>query len=82
MYNHINSCEHFHYLQTLLNLPSNLLSLNEATNLLQLILNNCRIIDKAKQWSLPLFKEVLCIHRQKALLNHATKASRELVIFN
>ena len=82
IYNHIKSCEHIHYLQNSLNLPSNLLSLNEATNLQQLILNNYHFIDKAKQWSLLLFKVILYIHRQKALLNHWTKASRELVIFN
>ena len=82
LYNHINSCKHFHYLQSLLNLPSNLLSLNEATNLQQLTLNNCHIIDKAKQWSLLLFKEALCIHQQKPLLNHGTNATKELVIFN
>jgi hypothetical protein len=33
-------------------------------------------------WSLLLFKEALAIRRLKPELNHGTKASKELVIFN
>ena len=47
-----------------------------------LILDNCVIIDKSKHWSLLLFKESLHIQRQKPELNHGSKASKELCIFN
>ena len=48
----------------------------------QIVLNNTVIIDKSMNWSLLLYKEALHIHRQKPELNHETKASKELVIFN
>ena len=47
-----------------------------------LILDNCVIIDKSKHWPLLLFKESLHIQRQKPELNHGSKASKELCIFN
>jgi hypothetical protein len=47
-----------------------------------IILNNTVIIDKSMNWSLLLYKEALHIHRQHPELNHGTKASKELVIFN
>ena len=81
IYNHINTCEHFLHIQSLLNLPSNIYNLNESTILPQIIFNNCKILNKAKHWALLLFKEALSIHREKPLLNHGTKASKELVIF-
>ena len=81
IYNRINICEHFLHIQSLLNLPSNIYTLNESTILPQIIFNNCKVLDKAKHWTLLLFKEVLSIHREKPLLNHGTKASKELVIF-
>ena len=56
-------------------------NLDESTILPQIIFNNCKILVKAKQWTLLLFKEVLSIHREKPLLNHRTKASKELIIF-
>ena len=54
--------------------------LHEPTIISQLILD-CRILDKAKHWTLLFFKEALSIHRLKPLLNHGTKASKELVMF-
>ena len=54
---------------------------NKSTILPQIIFNNCKILDKAKHWTLLLFKAALSIHREKSLLNHGTKASKELVIF-
>ena len=50
-------------------------------NSTQLILNNCKIIDKAEHWSLLLFKEALATHRQSPSLNHGTKASKDIIIF-
>ena len=81
IYNHINTCEHFLYIQSLLNLPSNIYNLNESIILPQIIFNNCKILDKAKHWTPLLFKEALSIHHEKPLLNHGTKALKELVIF-
>ena len=81
IYNHINTCEHFLHIQSLINLPSNICNLNKSTILPQIIFNNCKILDKAKHWSLLLFKEALSIHREKPLLNQGAKALKELVIF-
>ena len=69
------------FTKPLLNLPSNIYNLNESAILPQIIFNNCKILDKAKHWTLLLFKEALSFHREKPLLNHGTKASKELVIF-
>ena len=77
IFRHINSCEHFYNLNPPLVLPFNNLEL-----LPQIVLNNTVIIDKSMNWSLLLYKEALHIHRQHPELNHWTKASKELVIFN
>ena len=64
---------------------SNLLKLNidesdtnEQFDLTLILLHNSIILNKAKHWSVLLFKEPLAIHRQKPELNHGIKASREL----
>ena len=54
---------------------------NEWFDLTLFLLNNSITLDKAKQWSLLLFKEALAIHRQKLELNHGIKASREVAVF-
>ena len=77
---HIGSCEHFQHIKTLMGLAPD--SSNTIdTNLTQLIFDNCKIIDKSDHWSLLLYKESLAIHRRKPELNHGTKASKELIIF-
>ena len=49
----------------------------------EFILNNSKFIDKsADHLSLLLFNESLAIRRFKPKLNHRTKASKELIIFN
>ena len=79
---YIMSCEHFQYYQTLLNLPNTLLAQSDPHTTEAIIYQNCVILDKSRHWSLLLYKESLHIHRQKAELNHGTRASKELVIFN
>ena len=76
----INSCEHFQQIKTLMELIPDSSNTIE-TNLTQLIFDNCKIIDKSDHWSLLLYKEYLAIHRRKRELNHGTKASKELIIF-
>ena len=74
---HSNSCEHFQHIKTLMELTrdsSNTIN----TNLTKLIFDNCKIVDKSVQL---LYKESLAIHRRKPELNHGTKASKELNIF-
>jgi hypothetical protein len=41
-------------------------------------LNNSSIVDKAKHWSVLLFKDDLAIRRQEPELNHGIEASRPL----
>ena len=53
----------------------------EQFDLTLFLLHNSIILDKAKHWSVLLFKEALAIHRQKPELNHGIKASRELAVF-
>ena len=77
---HINSCEHFQHIKTLMELTPD--SSNTIdTNLTQLIFDSCKIIDKSEHWSLLLYKESLAMHRRKPELNHGTKASKEVIIF-
>ena len=78
IYKHINSRDEF-------NLNSNLLlslPFNEPSLLIETVMENNVIIDKSKHWSILLLKEAFHIHRQKPILNHGTKASKELIIFN
>ena len=56
IYAHINSCEHFQHIKSLLELSPDL-SNTICTDKTQLISNNCKIIDKSDHWSLLLFKE-------------------------
>ena len=80
IYAHINSCEHFQDVKSLLELSPDL-SNTICTDKTQLISNNCKRIDKSDHWSLLLFKESLAIRRRKPELNHGAKASKELIIF-
>ena len=77
---HINSCEHFQHIKTLMELtPDSTETIN--TNTTQLIFENCKIIDRSDHWSLLLYKESLAIRRRKPELNNGAKASKELIIF-
>ena len=84
IFNHIMNCEHFQHIKSMLELnPYH--ENNSTVTCIQpeFILNNSKIIDKsADHWSLLLFKESLAVRRFKPELNHGTKASKELVIFN
>ena len=78
---HINNCEHFTYITNLLKLNIDESDTKEQFDLTLFLLHNSIIPDKAKHWSVLLFKEALAIHRQKPELNHGIKASRELAVF-
>lgn len=81
IYKHITTCEHFTYLTNLMKLNLDDSEPNERFDLTLFLLHNSIILDKAKHWSVLLFKEALAIHRQKPELNHGIKASRELLVF-
>ena len=66
IYEHAKSCEHFEYMKTVMELSLDMNTKIEC-NSTQLILNNCKIIDKVEQWSLFVFKEALAIRRQNPL---------------
>ena len=55
---------------------------NIKCSLADLIFTNTKIIDKSKHWSLILFQESIAINILKPSLNHGTKASKDLLIFN
>ena len=57
IYKHINSCEQFLYVKTLMNFPHTMHDL-DIFPLESLILDNCVIIDKSKHWSLLLLKNL------------------------
>ena len=45
--------------------------------------NNFKMIDKSRHWSLLLYLESIAINRHNSTLNHASKASKDLlIIFN
>ena len=46
------------------------------------MIDNSKIIDRSDHWSLLLSKQALAIRRFKPELNHGTKASKDLIIFN
>ena len=55
---------------------------NIRCSLTDLIFTNTKIIGKSKHWSLILFQESIARNRLKPSLNHGTKASKDLLIFN
>ena len=77
----MHDCEHFEHVLTLLNLPFNLLDVKYTINVVDLIFDNCNIIDRSNDWSLLLFKEAYHIRRCDPSLNHGARASKELTIF-
>ena len=81
IYNHVHAREHFQHVLSLLNLPSNLLDVKYIISVIDLIFNNCYIIDRSNNWSLLLFKEAYHIRRCDPPLNHGARASKELTIF-
>ena len=58
--------------------------LTNKTNkeLVDLVVNNTKVIDSARNWNLLLYKEALHIKRRKCVLNNGLKASKELQLFN
>ena len=79
--NHVHNCKEFQYIRTLLNFPATLFNCNYSTTVVDLIYDNCKIIDRSNDWSLLLFKEAFHIHRLNPVLNHGARASKELTIF-
>ena len=59
---HINSCEHFQHIKSLMELSTDLPNVIH-TNITELLFNSCKVIDKSDHWSLLLFKESLAIRR-------------------
>ena len=83
IFEHITSCEHFQHIKSILELyPDDQTNLSQTCVLPEFIFNNSKIIDRSDHWSLLLFKEALAIRRFKPELNHGTKASKDLIIFN
>ena len=82
IYNHICNCNEFNFIKNLLELSPYDEDSNIKCSLTDLIFTNTKIIDKSKHWSLKLFQESIAINRLKPSLNHGTKASKVLLIFN
>ena len=80
---HQSSCELLQHIKSILELyPDDQTNLSQRCILPEFILNNSKIIDRSDHWSWLLFKEALAIRRFKPELNHGTKASKDLIIFN
>jgi hypothetical protein len=82
IYNHITSCNEFNFVINLLELTPNDEVNNIKCSVTDLIFTNTKIIDKSNHWSLILYQESIAINRMKPSLNHGTKASKDLLIFN
>ena len=84
IFNQIINCEHFQHIKSMLELTLYYENNSTVTCILpEFILNNSKIIDRsAGHWSLLFFKKSLAIRRFKPELNHGTKASKELNLFN
>ena len=74
IYNHVNDCESFKH--------ANLLEINYTASIVDLIFDNCYVIDRSIDWSLLFFKDANHIRRCDPLLNHGARASKELTIFH
>ena len=81
VYNHVHECVHFKHVLSLLNLPTNLSGIKYTSRVIDLIFDNCYIIDRSNDWSLLLFKESYHIRRCDPPFNHGARASKELTIF-
>ena len=81
IHNHVHECEHFKHVLSLLNVPANLSGIKYTIRVVDLIFDNCYIIDRSNDWSLLLFKESYHIRRYDPPLNHGARASKELTIF-
>ena len=79
IYKHINDCEHFTYITNLLKLNIDESDTNERFDLTLFLLHNSTILDKAKHWSVLLFKEHSQLTGKNR--NYGIKASRELIVF-
>ena len=55
--------------------------INNVVSMVDLIFENCYIIDRSNDWSLLSFKEAYHIRRCDPSLNHGARASKELTIF-
>ena len=82
IYNHVHECEQFEHAFSLLNLPCNLLDSKYRISIVDLIFNNCYIIDRSNVWTLLLFKEAYHIRRSDPPLSHGACASKKLTIFH
>ena len=47
IYHHVHDCKHFEHVLSLLNLPCNLLDIKYTINVVDLIFDNCYIIDRS-----------------------------------
>ena len=75
------TCNEFNYIKNILQItPYDDTSIN--CSLTDLIFTNTKIIDKSRHWSLLLHLESIAINRHKPTLNHGTKGSKDLLIFN
>ena len=82
IYNHICSCNEYNFIKNMLEPSPWDEDSNIKCSLTDLIFTNTKIIDKSKHWSLKPFQESIAINRLKLSLNHGTKASKDLLIFN
>ena len=78
----IKEFNEFNFIKTLFELNPNDEVNNINCSITDLIFTNTKIIDKSNHWSLILFQESIAINRMKPTLNHGTKASKDLSIFN
>jgi hypothetical protein len=78
----IISCNEFNFVINLLELTPNDEVNNIKCSKADLIFTNTKIIDKSNHWSLILYQESIAINRMKPSLNHGTKASKDVLIFN
>ena len=80
IYKQKNDCEHFTYITNLLKLNIDDSNTNERFDLTLFLLNKSTILDKAKHWSVLLFKEALAIHRQKPAWHQSVSRTDSFLI--
>ena len=81
IYNHTTQCDGFKYLKDMISLPDHLNSSEPPTDS-DFVLANTSIVDQSRHWSDLLLKEALAIRRQRPILNHGLKATKELYLFS
>ena len=80
IYEHINNCSYYDYIENLLRFNND--SFDKALFSIDSVQSNTKVIDSAYDWNILLIKEALLIKQKMPKLNNGLKAPKNLRLFN